>query len=229
MTKEVTIARFTHNHNKFEILVVPNLAFEYKSGNKLDISSILIADEIYSDSKKGIRTPNEILLNTFKTTDILEISKTILKKGELNLTTEQRRNMIDQKKRQVIEFISTRYIDPKSGLPHPPLRIQQAIIDAKSSIDLNKSFEEQIQKTVEKIRFLLPLKSENISLVITIPTQYSGKSFSILKSLGKLINTSYLHDGSLKAILEISAATKLIVIEKLNTLTKGTVIIEVVK
>ena len=58
-----------------------------------------------------------------------------MKKGELNLTTEQRKKMISEKRKQLVTFIAKTYVDPRSHLPHPPLRIEQAIEDGRISID----------------------------------------------------------------------------------------------
>jgi ribosome maturation protein SDO1 len=49
----------------------------------------------------------------FKTVDPLKIADEILKKGTLQLTTDQRRKMVEDKKRQVIDFISRQAVDPK--------------------------------------------------------------------------------------------------------------------
>jgi len=63
------------------------------------------------------------------------IAEKILQKGDLNLTTEQRRRMTAEKRKQLITFITKTFVDPRSHLPHPPLRIEQAMSDARTSID----------------------------------------------------------------------------------------------
>jgi len=69
----------------------------------MDISNIMISDEIYSDANKGTRCSSEKLMKHFKTTDQFEIAKQIMDKGDLNMNTEQRRKMIEEKKRQIVE------------------------------------------------------------------------------------------------------------------------------
>ncbi|MGZ5471397.1 MAG: SBDS family protein, partial [Nitrososphaeraceae archaeon] len=53
-----SIVRLILNADKFEILVKPDPALDYKLGKKVDISNILVSDEIYSDANKGTRVPN---------------------------------------------------------------------------------------------------------------------------------------------------------------------------
>ncbi len=226
---EVTVVRYSYEGEKFEILVKPDPALDYKLGKKKDISSVLVSDEIYTDSGKGTKPSAEKLLKAFKTEDPIEIAQKILQKGDLNLTTDQRRKMVDEKKRQLVEFISKTYVDPRSHLPHPPLRIEQAMKDARVSVDPQKNIDEQVKDIVEKLRSVIPLKSENLTLEITIPAQFASQSYAVLKSVGSLKKEEWQNNGSLKAILEIPAGARPNVIDRLGSITKGSATVEVMK
>ncbi len=225
---EVTVVRFSFEGEKFEILVKPDQALDYKLGKKKDISSVLVSDEIYTDSGKGTRASTEKLLKAFKTEDSNIIAEKILQKGELNLTTDQRRKMVEEKRKRIVESIAKTYVDPRSHLPHPPLRIEQAMKDARISIDPQKNVDEQIKGIVENLRSIIPLKSENLSLEIIIPAQFASQSYSVLKSTGTLKKEEWQNNGSLKAILEIPAAARPKVIDRLGSITKGTATVEVI-
>jgi ribosome maturation protein SDO1 len=226
---DVTVVRFSFEGEKFEILVKPDPALDYKLGKRKEISGVLVSDEIYTDSGKGTRASSEKLLKAFKTEDPTEIAQKILQKGDLNLTTDQRRKMIDEKRKQIISYIAKTFVDPRSHLPHPPLRIEQAMKDGRVSIDPQKNVDEQVKDIVEKLRGIIPLKSENLDLEIIIPAQYAAQSYSVLKSTGTLKREDWLANGSLKAILEIPAAARPNVIDRLGSITKGTATVEVVK
>jgi ribosome maturation protein SDO1 len=169
------------------------------------------------------------LLKAFKTEDTTAIAEKILQKGDLNLTTDQRRKMIEEKRKQIVSYIVKTFVDPKSHLPHPPLRIEQAMEDGRISIDPHKNAEEQVKDIVEKLRSIIPLKSENLVLEIIIPAQFASQSYSVLKSTGTLQKEEWQSNGSLKAILEIPAAARPNVIDRLGSITKGTASVEVVK
>ena len=79
--------------------------------------------------------------------------------------------MVNEKRKQIITFIAKTFVDPRSHLPHPPLRIEQAITDARVSIDPFKAVEEQVKDIVENLRSIIPLKSENLLLEISVPAQ----------------------------------------------------------
>ena len=229
MTDKVTIVRYTYSGDKFELLVKPDPAFDYKLGKITEISKVLVSDDIYTDSGKGTRATNEKLEQVFKTIDSIKIAETILKKGDLNLTTDQRRKMISEKRKQLVTFISKTYVDPRSHLPHPPLRIEQAMDDGRISIDPFKNVDEQVKDIVEKLRPIIPLKSENTILEITVPAQFVAQSYTVLKSTGTLKKEDWQPNGSLKAILEIPAAARPNVIDRLGSITKGTATVEVSK
>ena len=226
---DVTVARYSYEGEKFEILVKPDPALDFKLGKKKDISAVLVSEDIYTDSGKGTKPTNEKLLKAFKTEDLTEIAQIILQKGDLNLTTDQRRKMIDEKKKRIVEYIAKTYVDPKTHLPHPPLRIEQAMKDARVSVDPQKSVDEQVKDIVENLRSIIALKSENLQLEIIVPAQYASQSYSVLKSVGTLKNEEWQNNGSLKAILEIPAAARPNVIDRLGSITKGSASVEVMK
>jgi ribosome maturation protein SDO1 len=221
MTDKFTVARLILDGDKFELLVKPDPALEYKMGKRSDISGALVSDEIYSDANKGSRASSEKMMKHFKTTDSADIAKQILAKGELNLTTDQRRKMVEEKKRQIVQFINRSFVDPKTHLPHPIMRIEAAMEEVRVPIDPFRKVDDQAKAIVDALRKILPLKSETVKLTVTVPPQFAAQSYSVLKSTGDLRSEEWLADGSLKAILDINASIKGQFLDRLGTVTKG--------
>lgn len=221
MVDKFTIVRLSAGNEKFEILVKPDPALEYKLGKKMDISNIMISDEIYSDANKGTRSSSEKLMKAFKTTDQFEIAKQIMEKGDLNMNTDQRRKMVEEKKRQIVEHINKNFVDPKTHMPHPISRINAVIDDARVAIDPFKRIDDQLKNIIEPMRKLLPLKSEILELTVTVPAQYSGQSFSVFKSIGDIKSEQWLSDGSLQVVLNLNAGLKSSFLDRIGTATKG--------
>ncbi len=226
---EMSVVKYAHEGERFEILVKPDPALDFKLGKKSDISQVLVSDEIYSDSGRGTRASAEKLQKAFKTGDAAEIAEHILRHGDLGLTTDQRRKMVEEKRKRIIDEIARTYVDPRSHLPHPPTRIEQAMKDARTSIDPQKPIPEQVTRIVDELRRVIPLKSETLSLEVTVPAQYAAQSYSALKSAGSLRREDWLPNGSLRAILEIPAASRPGVLDRLASVTKGTATAEMVK
>ncbi|HEY9386798.1 MAG TPA: ribosome assembly factor SBDS [Nitrososphaeraceae archaeon] len=207
--------------DKFEILVKPDPALEYKMGKRTDLSNILVSDEIYSDANKGSRAGSERLEKRFRTKDTTEVARQILSKGELALTTDQRRKMVEEKKKQIIQYISKNFVDPKTHIPHPPMRIESAMNETRIIIDPFKRAEDQTKAVIDALRKILPLKSETSLLTITIPPHFSAQSYSVLKTTGNLKNEQWLSDGSLSVVLEVNAGTKGTLLDRIGSITKG--------
>src|SRR5579883_1787091 len=108
---KTTVVRLAVEGEKFEILVKPDPALEFKLGKRKEVSGVLVSDEIYTDSNKGTRASTEKLMKAFKTTDANSIATLMLQKGELHLTTEQRRKMVGEKRKQIVDFIAKSFVD----------------------------------------------------------------------------------------------------------------------
>jgi ribosome maturation protein SDO1 len=221
MTDKFTVARLVLDGDKFELLVKPDPALEYKMGKRSDISGALVSDEIYSDANKGSRASSEKMMKHFKTTDSADVAKQILARGELNLTTDQRRKMVEEKKRQIVQFINRSFVDPKTHLPHPVVRIEAAMEEVRVPIDPFKKVEDQAKILVEALRKILPLRSETAKLTVTVPPQFAAQSYSVLKSIGDLRSEEWLADGSLKAVLDMNASIRGQFLDRLGAVTKG--------
>lgn len=216
-----TIIKLILGNDKFELLVKPDQALEYKLGKRTDLSSVLISDEIYSDANKGSRVSSDKLNKHFKTTNTNEIIKQILSRGELNLTTDQRRKMVEEKRKQIIQYINKNYVDPKTKLPHPIQRIENALENVRVVIDPFKKADDQIKTVVDSLRKILPLASEMLQLNIIIPRSFASNSINFIKSSGSLISEQWLSDGSLKVKIEINAGIRGNFLDRLGSLTKG--------
>ena len=223
--EKAIIAKFEKAKHRFEIYVEPNLAFDIKSGKKsiesVNLDDLLVANEIFKDAKKGERASEEMIEKIFGTTEIKKVVETIIKKGELHLTTEQRRKMIEEKRKQIINIIARTAINPQTNSPHPPARIEKAIEEAKVNIDITKDAAEQVAKVVDAIRYVIPIKFEQKNIAVKIPPIYTGRAIAHVKNLGKIKKEEWLNDGSWAFIIEIPAGMVEEFFDEINKLTKG--------
>lgn len=226
--KEYVVARLTVKGKKFEILVDPEKAYAFKENGNVSISDVVISDYVYKDVKKGLKASPEELIEIFETVDVHKISEKILREGELQLTSEQRKQLIEMKKKQIVYYISKSAIDPKTKTPIPASRIEKAIEEAKVTIDLYKSVEEQVSTVVKAISRILPIRIARAVLGITIPADYANKIIGQVMKLGEVKKSTWLQDGSFLVEIEIPAGMQNEVIDQINRLTKGSASIKVI-
>ncbi|RLE66864.1 MAG: ribosome assembly factor SBDS [Thermoprotei archaeon] len=230
MTRKQAIARLKLRDKKFEVIVDPDKAWLFKKGEKdVDIHDVLLGEFIYYDARRGLKASEIELKQIFKTDDVYKVAEHIVRQGELQLTAEQRREMIEAKKRQIIEFISRNCIDPRTGLPHPPKRIELAIENARVSIDPFKPVEVQVNEVIKALVRVLPLKMAKTLVAVKIPPQYVGKAYGVLSKIGKIIRSNYLSDGSWSVELEIPAGLQGTLVEEVAKMTKGRGEVRIIK
>ena len=85
---------------------------------------------------------------------------------------------------------------------------------------MNKSIKQQVDEVVKELKKLLPLSLEKLRIVVKIPALYTGKANVVLHKYG-VEKEEWGNDGSLMAILEISAGVKTDLFNELNHLTHG--------
>jgi len=229
MSEKFTTARITRNGEKFEILVKPEPALEYKMGKQLGISQLLVIDEVYSDAGKGTHASSEKLKEAFGTVDAVKIAEEIMKHGELQLTTEQRRQLVEDKRKQVIAFISRNCIDPRTGTPHPPIRIEQAFAQIRVVIDPFKPAEEQAKAVIDELRSLLPLRIDKMKVAVKVFPEHAAKAYGSIKGYGTITKEEWQADGSLVALVEMPAGLYGSFIDRIGKITQGTVQTKVLK
>ena len=221
MSHKYTIARVVLGGERFEIMVNPDKALDYKLGKQVPVSQLLVYDAIFRDVNKGEKASEEKLRKIFGTTDPQKIAKTILDRGELLLTTEQRRRLIEDKRKQIISFISRHCVDPKTGLPHPPLRIEQAMAEAHISVDPFKDAEEQALDVIKRLRPVLPLKIANVVMAVKFPPLCAGRAYGLVSSFGTIRRSQWISDGSWICEVEMPAGLQTSFISRINALCKG--------
>jgi ribosome maturation protein SDO1 len=221
MSERFTVARLTKDNEHFEILVKPQKALDYRNGKISGITEVLAAETIFSDANKGTKISEDAMKKAFKTVDPLKIADEILKKGTLQLTTDQRRKMVEDKRRQVIDFISRQAVDPKTNLPHPPARIENAMEQIRYPIDPYKPVEEQAKDIVKLLRPILPLKVEQLNVGVTIPAEHAVRAYGAIKAFGTIRKEEWRSDGSWYGIIEMPAGAYASFLNKLGDVTKG--------
>ncbi|MFH1056678.1 MAG: ribosome assembly factor SBDS [Candidatus Micrarchaeota archaeon] len=216
------VARIEKGGEKFEILVDPKLAYDYKTGARKDLSNVLMADEVFKDANKGERQTDLTLKKAFGTEDVQEIAKIIFRDGELQLTTDQRRKLVEEKRIKVIALIARNAIDPRAKTPIPVQRIQNALEQARFGIDAFKSAEEQMTEAIESIREIIPISIEKMKIAVKIPSQHAARAYGTLREFG-LQKEEWTSQGDLVCVCEIPAGMQGEFYDKLNKLTAGEV------
>lgn len=205
---------------KFEVYVDPELANMYREGRKPDVRNILVVEEIYADAKKGEKAKSADVQKAFGTTDIMKVLEVILKKGNIQLTSEQRRKKVEEKYKQIVSILMRETIDPRTNAPHTQARIEEALEKAKIHVDPFRDARDQLPGILKEIMAIIPLKFEKMKIAVKIPPQYAHQAFGVLKAWG-MLKEEWARDGSLIVLVEIPSGAQGEFYDRINKLTAG--------
>ena len=210
---DAVLARLEKGGSRYEILVDPQLVDDWKSDNEaVEISDLLAIEEVWSDARAGERPTSEALQRTFGTTDISICASTILEKLSLIHISSQRKNLVDEKKRQIINEIASTATDPKTKLPHPRTRIENALDEIRFSVDPFKSIESQVGDAVKLLRPVIPLQFITVTLAFMVQGKdYGGVSQMLRDSIQK---EEWMSNGNWACVVSVPGGMKNDIIDK---------------
>jgi len=225
-----SLAFLKKNGNRFEIIIDPDLAVSLKEGDKtIDISEVIHGDRIMSNAQRGLEASMSQLKEIFGTEETLDIAKTILTEGEIQFSAQYRKKLLDQKRQRIISMIHRNAADPKTKLPHPMMRLENAFEEAKIRIDEFKPVQEQVKEIVKKLQVILPISLESELLEVHIPSQYAHRCHDLFKRYGTVKKEDWMTDSSLLCRIEVPSGLRMEFIDELNNMTHGGVDLKILE
>ena len=224
--EDAVLARVDKNGHHFEVWVDPRMAWDYKHGKKeVNFNDLFAIDSVYSDAKKGKEASQEILKQEFGTDYFEDVAKKIILEGEVQLTTSQRNEMLERRQKEIIDYIAKNAHDPNTATPIPPQRIINALEQIKYKFNLSRKKEDEIAEVLLHLQKALPISLEKIKVSFEVPAKYVGKAQSIVHKYD-IVDEKWLPTGSLVVSLNIPAGIKANIINDMNNLTHGELIIK---
>ena len=204
---KAVLARMEKGGKRYEVLVDPDLVDAFKDDpESVDLNAFLAMDEVFHDARGGERPTEDAIENTFGTQDIRTIATTILSRGSIQLTTSQRKAMVERMRQQIVHQIHIQAVDPKTKSPHPKTRIELALDESRYSVDPFKNLEEQVKEAIDRLKPMIPLSFESVRLAFKVPGSAMGKVSRILRPY--MQKEQWLENGSWASVIECPAGMK---------------------
>lgn len=225
----INVARLKKGGETFEVVIHPEAALDFRQGLKSNIEDALVNKMVFKDARRGEHASPVHMKQIFATEDVLAVAAYIIKDGEIQLNEEQRKKMREDKRKKVLHLIHVNGVDPKTHLPHPMTRIENAFEEAKIKIDEHKAAEAQVEDVLKKLRVVLPIKFEVKEVQIKLSAKHASRCQQVLASYGTVKQKEWHTDGSYRVVLEIPAGISTEFFDKLNSLTQGVADIKILK
>lgn len=214
-------ARLKHGGKHYEVLVDPELALSLRKGDDVDIPAMLAVEDVFENASRGDHPAEEDVERTFGTTEIYAVAEHIVTHGELHLTKDQRKQILDDKRRQVVGIIAAGAFNPQTKAPHPPARIEKAMDEAGIHLDPMKSVDELVNITMDAIRPIIPIRFDTVEVAVKIPADYAAKAYGEVAGFGEVQKEEWQHDGSWIGVIKIPAGMQLDFYGIVNRVSKG--------
>jgi ribosome maturation protein SDO1 len=227
--EDAIVARLESHGETFEILIDPKVVNLIRDGKEVDLSDHMVIDEIFRNAHKGTRPEERKVMEVFGTTDPVEVAKHIILKGEVQLTTQQRKEMLESKKKRIVAEIARNAINPQTSAPHPPARIEAAMEEARVHVDPFKSVESQIEPILKALRPLIPIRFDKVRIAVRLTGDQYGRCYDYISQSGKLTKEEWQSNGSWIGIIELPAGMRDDFLGKLAERTKGDVETKILK
>jgi ribosome maturation protein SDO1 len=227
----LNLVKYAKFGKTFELVVDPDVAVRFKGSRSIsdeDLRSMLRAERVFFDAKKGEFADDLDLMNVFGTKDFFAVARKMLAEGEVQITSEYRERLREEKRKKLVQLIHRLCVDPKTGLPHPPLRIENAMHEAKVKIDEYASAEDQLQDVLAKLKPIIPIKIDEKIISITMNMHQAAKLRGVILGYGTLEHEEWY--GEVYACrLKVPAGIYADMVDELNSKTHGGVDIKVEK
>lgn len=206
---------------EFEILVEPDLAKEVKlEGADHEIQRLLFVQEIFEDAGNGKRASADDLEDEFGTRQMMDAAEEIFEKGDMQLTTEQKKGMRKEKWKQLVDMIARRAQDPKTGNPHPPKRVENALEEAGINVTWNSDLEEKFDDAIDALRPIIPISLDEKTVAIQIPVDNTGKAYDRIQQVADVKEENWGNEY-FRCKIEMPAGALSNLVDELQEITGG--------
>jgi ribosome maturation protein SDO1 len=228
---EAVTARLESHGERFEVLVDPDAALAIKRGEfDGDLTDVIAAEDIFEDASRGDRPPENALEEVFDTTDPIEIIPQVIERGEIQITADQRREMQEQKHRELINRIARNAVNPQmDDAPHPPERIESALQETDFRVDPMDPVETQVDDALDALRPVIPIRFDTVTVAVQLPTDYAGSGQAKIRQFGDLEREEWQPDGSWIGVVSFPAGMQNDFYDLVNEVSSGEAETQIVK
>jgi len=228
---EAVTARLESHGERFEVLVDPDAALAIKRGEfDGDLTDVIAAEDVFEDASRGDRPPENALEEVFDTTDPIEIIPQVIERGEIQITADQRREMQEQKHRELINRIARNAVNPQmDDAPHPPERIESALQETDFRVDPMDPVETQVDDALDALRPVIPIRFDTVTVAVQLPTDYAGSGQAKIRQFGDLEREEWQPDGSWIGVVSFPAGMQNDFYDLVNEVSSGEAETQIVK
>jgi len=219
----VSIVRLKKGGKRFEIACYKNKVQEYRNGVETDLDDVLQISNVFINVSKGQVANSTDLQKCFGKTDVNEIIKEILKKGELQVGEKERAHTISNLWKEIANHVAEKCVDPNTQRPHPVGMVEKAMTEAGFSVKQGKTAKSQVTECIKLLQTssTLPIQRARMRIRVTMPVKDGKRLKDKLLEGAETLEEEDWGTESWEAILLIDPGQFKVITELLQSELKG--------
>ncbi|KAK2461737.1 hypothetical protein APHAL10511_006200 [Amanita phalloides] len=169
----VSVVRLKKAGKRYEIACYKNKVQEWRTGVETSLDDVLQISNVFTNVSKGEVAKSGDLQKAFGTTDVGEIVKEILKKGEMQVGEKEREHDLSSMRKEIATIVAEKCVDPATQTPYPIGLIEKAMAEAGFSVKPNKTAKSQVAECIKLLQSnsKLPIQRARMRVRVFMPTE----------------------------------------------------------
>lgn len=217
------LVRYKHGRTTFEVPTKEGSVTKYRDGDLKSLDDVVVTDIIFTHYTKGERASGDQLKSAFNTDDMQKCLEQIVRKGDVQLSSGERREILAKKRAEIVEYIHKNYVDPSKSpaLPIPVTRIENAMNEMKARINADTPADKQATDMISKMVEVMPMrKATMMTGEIKLSHKHVGSASNIIQTHSKVLKEDYNAQGAVYHV-EVSPSGYDVLMSALTRATKG--------
>jgi len=163
--------RLKKGGKRFEIACYKNKVQEWRNGVETNLDDVLQISNVFVNVSKGEVAKHGDLNKAFGKTDINDIVKDILNKGEVQVGEKEREHDMSSLRKEIATLVAEKSVDPATQKPYPVGMIEKAMSEVGYSVRQGKNAKSQVAECIKLLQTdsKLPIQRARMRIRVTMP------------------------------------------------------------
>ncbi|KAI6177355.1 Ribosome maturation protein SBDS [Aphelenchoides bicaudatus] len=197
----IAVVRMKRGGKRFEIACYKNKVLNWRNGTERNLDEVLQTEVVFTNVSKGEFAKKEDLVKAFGTDKQVEICKTILEKGDLQVSEKERQMVSDLTMKEIATQIASMSINTDTNRPFPVKVIEKALDECHFDIKANQTAKQQALRAIDRLRVNLNIDRAKMRIRVSVGHKNAKNLQNTLKGLTETVEVEDWDDeGNLELI-----------------------------
>ncbi|PPQ95653.1 hypothetical protein CVT26_008682 [Gymnopilus dilepis] len=219
----VSVVRLKKGGKRFEIACYKNKVQEFRNGVETNLDDVLQINNVFVNVSKGEVAKSGDLQKAFGKSDVNEIVKEILKKGEVQVGEKEREHDLGSLRKEIATLVAEKCVDPATQRPYPVGIIEKAMSEAGFSVKPNKNAKSQVSECIKLLQSEsnLPIQRARMRIKLSLPVADADRLREKIVELAEKVESDETGDSDREITMLIDPSQFRVINDLLQKECKG--------